>query len=684
MAATFTNHLIHESSPYLLQHAHNPVNWYPWGEAALAEARRLDKPILVSIGYAACHWCHVMEKESFEDEETAALMNEKFINIKIDREERPDLDHIYMDAVQAMAGNGGWPLNVFLTCDAKPFYGGTYFPPKPAYNRPSWKDVLAAIIDAWQKRRDELEGQADNLVNHISSSAKIMGKAGAGPVLFSWEVCDSMTSAILKTADTRYGGFGGAPKFPQTFTLQYLLAYSYFRDDKKALDQAVLSLNNMLDGGIYDQLAGGLARYSTDSYWLVPHFEKMLYDNALLVNLLADAFRLTGNKKYEDAIHQTLSFCIREMKHPAGGFYAALDADSEGEEGKYYAWEKSEIELILGKEADLYCNWYGITSEGNWEGKNILHKPVGEEEFAGKYNISIENFRIRIAQCNAKLLEARNKRVRPLTDDKILLGWNAMLLTAFCKASAALGNNQYKKEAEDLYRFIMDEFSNNGQISFHTYKNGEAKFPAFLDDYACFIQACIHLQEITAKPVYFEEARKLTAHVIEHFYDTDAGLFYYTSHQQRDIIARKVEIYDGAVPSGNSIMMENLFYLSVIFGENNWHEMAMKMLSGMEKVLTKYPTSFAVWASGYMKQTAGINEVIVTGFNSEPVIKDLLALYLPNRIFQAGVAETPGFPLFQGKMFKENSSIYLCFNQVCYEPVNSVDKFQLLLKKHVC
>ena len=684
MAEKFTNSLINESSPYLQQHAHNPVNWYPWGEEALAKARTEDKPILVSIGYAACHWCHVMEKESFEDEDTAAIMNESFINIKIDREERPDLDHIYMDAVQAMAGNGGWPLNVFLTCDAKPFYGGTYFPPKPAYSRPSWKDVLVAIADAWKNRRQELESQADNLIEHISSSAKAMSKAAGSAVVFSRETCDNMAAAILKNADTKYGGFGAAPKFPQTFTLQYLLAYSYFFNDKASLDQAILSINNMLDGGIYDQLAGGLARYSTDSYWLVPHFEKMLYDNALLVIVLSDAFQLTRDKKFEEAIRKTLAFCINEMKHPSGGFYAALDADSEGEEGRFYVWEKAEIEQVLGKNAELYCSWYSVTDEGNWEEKNILHKTFSEADFAAKQNIEVDVFRAIIAESDAKLLQVRSKRSRPQTDDKILLGWNALLLTAFCKAYPALGDTYYKQEAEELYKFLIGRFSKNGIISFHTYKQGDAKFPAFLDDYAWFIQACIHLQEITSCQDYLLEAQKLTHHVISLFYDEGSGFFYFTGNDQKDIVARKVELYDGAVPSGNSTTADNLLYLSVIFENSNWKEMALKMLSGMEQISTKYPTSFAVWASIYLKQFAGVNEVVVTGKEVNGLAKALLALYLPNRIFQSAIAETPGFPLLQGKSFGADGSIYLCAGQVCYEPVNTVDKFQMLLKKPLC
>lgn len=685
MTDKFTNLLIHESSPYLLQHAHNPVNWYPWGEEALNKAKELDMPILVSIGYAACHWCHVMERESFEDEETAAYMNEHFINIKIDREERPDLDHIYMDAVQAIAGNGGWPLNVFLTTDAKPFYGGTYFPPQKAYNRPSWKEVLANISKAWKERRAELQQQADNLVNHISQAGNIFGKNKEAeiPGLFTKDQCDTIAVNMLKAADTVDGGFGAAPKFPQTFTIQYLLAYGYFFEDEKAKRQAEFSIRQMLNGGIYDQLAGGLARYSTDSQWLAPHFEKMLYDNALLVSVLADAYQITGNKLYEDAIHKTLGFFIREMKHSEGGFFAALDADSEGEEGKFYVWNQEEINLLLGEDAGIYCKWFNVTEAGNWEGKNILHKTLAEETFATENNITIIALEELIKKSNKKLLLERNKRPKPITDDKILLGWNALILTAFCKASAALGDENYKQEAIDLFEFIKLKFTEDGVISFHTYKNNKATQPAFLDDYAYLIQACIFLQEITGDQQYLLEAKTLTQYVIDNFLNKETGFFYYTHQKQTDIITRKVEFYDGAVPSGNSIMADNLFYLSIVFEKMEWQLHAQKITASLTETVVKYPTSFAVWASVMLKQAAGINEIVLTGKNVANEQQALLKMYIPNKVFQSTHNEVNGFPLIKGKLFADESLIYLCRNYLCLEPVNSVNKFKLLLKKPI-
>jgi Highly conserved protein containing a thioredoxin domain len=400
------NRLIHETSPYLLQHAHNPVDWYPWGEEALNRARHENKPILVSIGYAACHWCHVMEKESFEDEETARFMNEHFINIKIDREERPDLDHIYMDAVQAMTGSGGWPLNVFLTPEGKPFYGGTYFPPKAMYNRPSWKDILNGVAQAYAQKRDEVELQAANLTQHLFQANSFGMQALAGDLVehFKVEKVHEMFRNIMKNADRQDGGFGRAPKFPQSFVIQYLLHYYYHTKNQDALDQACLSLDKMIYGGIHDQLGGGFARYSTDGEWLVPHFEKMLYDNALLVNVLSEAYQLTGKPLYRRAIEQTIGFVQRELSSPEGGFYSALDADSEGVEGKFYVWSKAEVESVLGEDAALFCEFYDITEKGNWEHKNILNIRKPPEQFAAERNIAVEQLLTKLDEGRAKLL----------------------------------------------------------------------------------------------------------------------------------------------------------------------------------------------------------------------------------------------------------------------------------------
>ena len=449
-----SNKLISETSPYLLQHAHNPVNWYPWGEEALLRAKTEDKPILVSIGYAACHWCHVMERESFENPETAALMNQHFINIKIDREERPDLDHIYMDAVQAMTGSGGWPLNVFLTPNLKPFYGGTYFPPRPVQQRNSWSQVLEAVATAYRNKKEEVEQQAEQLVSHLAqaNSFGLQSNTGASLLFSESSIADAVNN-ILKTADRQWGGFGRAPKFPQTFTIQFLLRASQYIPDAadvalnnndEALQQALVSLDKMLAGGIYDQLGGGLARYSTDAQWLAPHFEKMLYDNALLLSVLSEAYQLTQKDRYREVIAQTIGFVQREMMHPRKGFYAALDADSEGEEGKFYVWSKSEIDEILGADATLFNEYYNVSEEGNWEGKNILHVLQPVEVFAAERKTDVRHLKKILSEATGKLLAYRSKRPRPLLDDKVILGWNALMNTALSKAYAATGEESWR------------------------------------------------------------------------------------------------------------------------------------------------------------------------------------------------------------------------------------------------
>jgi uncharacterized protein YyaL (SSP411 family) len=682
--ATYTNELSHETSPYLLQHAHNPVQWHPWGEAAITKAKESDLPILVSIGYSACHWCHVMERESFENEEVAAYMNEHFINIKIDREERPDLDHIYMDAVQAITGSGGWPLNVFLTTDLKPFYGGTYFPPQKAFNRASWKDVLIFMTDAWQNRRDEIEQQAETLAKHISEqgnlfSGKKMIDVTTTDTLFSKESCHTMGENMLKSADLSLGGFGNAPKFPQTFSIQYLLAYGHFFNNRKAIDHANFSLKQLINGGIYDQLAGGMARYSTDSAWLAPHFEKMLYDNALLVSVLSDAYQLTKDPFYKSAIEKTLQFFIDEMQHPDGGYYAAMDADSEGIEGKYYVWDKEELDTIIGEDAALVCQWFGVTEKGNWEHKNILHITQTAETFAIENNISVEALQAKIDHAVTKLLVVRNKRIRPATDDKIILGWNALLLTAFCKAASALGNPLYTSKAISLYSFLKEKFSRDGTIVYHTYKNNVARHPAFLDDYACLIQACILLQEITSDQSYLSEAERMTEQVIGQFGHAEGPFFYYTHQDQQDIILRKTEMYDGAVPSGNSIMAGNLLYLSIVLNRPDWADRANSMLSAMGELVQKYPTSFGVWAMEILKRAVEPVEIIVTGKNLSTLLPQILAEYLPHKIIQSAMINQD-FPLFQGKEFGDESRIFICKNYGCQPPVNSLAAMLDLLK----
>lgn len=676
-----SNRLIHESSPYLLQHAHNPVNWYPWGDEALAAAKATNKPILVSIGYAACHWCHVMEKESFEDETTAALMNEHFINIKIDREERPDLDHIYMDAVQAITGSGGWPLNVFLTPDCKPFYGGTYFPPVRAYNRISWKEVLQNISKAFNERADEIETQAETLTNHLKN-ANLFGanSPNANHQLFTSENVQLIAEQILKQADTEWGGFGNAPKFPQTFSIQFLLRHYHFTKDETALNQALLSLDKMIHGGIYDQIGGGFSRYSTDAKWLAPHFEKMLYDNALLINVLSEAYQLTKDELYNETIQQTLSFVETELMHPNGGFFSALDADSEGVEGKFYTWSSAEIDTILGAEASLYKSFYGVTEAGNWEHTNILWKPTDIASFAVNEGYSdVASLKKQLIACNKKLLEVRNKRIRPALDDKIILGWNALMITAYCKAYAATLNEHYKTIAVQTMQFLETNFRNvnDSEAWFHTYKNRVAKIPAFLDDYAYLIQAMIHLQEITGNQTYLMNAKTTTLFVIENFSENDV-FFYYTHQHQTDVILRKKEVYDGATPSGNGVMALNLQYLGIIFNKVTWVERAEKMVVTLSNAITKYPSSFGVWAGFVQQKVNEIKEIVLTGEEIMQSLPLVLNKYVPNKVIQTS-AHKNNLPLIENKFIKGENTFYLCKNYSCSQPLTDLNAFLAIM-----
>ncbi|GGB07844.1 thioredoxin domain-containing protein [Puia dinghuensis] len=681
MSTQRPNRLAKETSPYLLQHAHNPVDWYPWGEEALQTARREDKPILVSIGYAACHWCHVMERESFEDAGTAQLMNDLFVNIKIDREERPDLDHIYMDAVQAMTGSGGWPLNVFLTPEGKPFYGGTYFPPRAVYNRSSWRDVLVGVSTAFLDRRAEIEQQAENLTRHVATAGGFgigdpkkeptgsgqgdgTGNATNQQGIFQPETLRQIRDQLLASADKEEGGFGGAPKFPQTFSIRFLLYHYYFTRDTAALDQACLSLDKMIRGGIYDQLGGGFARYSTDREWLVPHFEKMLYDNALLVSTLSEAFQLTQKPLYEEAIRQTIAFVHRDLSSPEGGFYSSLDADSEGIEGKYYIWDKAEIDAILGEDSTLFNTFYGVTPEGNWEEENILTRPEGPGLTPGE--------RQRVEAARLRLLQHRAGRIPPSLDDKILLGWNTLMNIACSKAFAALGDERYREMAIANMAFLRAKFKGEGiHFYYHAYK-GEARVPAFLDDYATLISALIHLQEITGNAGCLTEARDILRFVIDHFSEPESGFFFYTHDGQKDILLRKREIYDGATPSGNALMASNLLYLGIVFDEREWIGRASRMAAALSRPVTSYPGSFGVWATIFQSLTYTIPEVVITGQQPENARKEFLAHFIPYRVFQSSHEENTQFPLLRDKPSGQDPLIYVCQEYTCQLPVNEV------------
>src|SRR6185503_6473077 len=672
-----------------LQHAHNPVDWFPWGDEALSKAKKENKPILVSIGYSACHWCHVMEKESFEDEQTARIMNENFVNIKIDREERPDLDHIYMDAVQAIAGSGGWPLNVFLTPDARPFFGGTYYPPKKAFNRPSWTDILRSITQLFKERRNEVDVQASSLTDYLAQSNAFGTQTTVDEAkMFDKKMLNESFENIMKSADKEWGGFGKAPKFPQTFTIQVLLRYHYITKNEEALGQALLSLNKMIEGGIYDQVGGGFARYSTDTEWLAPHFEKMLYDNALLVSVLSEAFQITKNGRYREVIEETMDFVCRELLYDGHsnsigrGFYSALDADSEGEEGKYYVWSEGEVEELLGENAAIFCRYYDITEKGNWEGKNILRVKGALQKFAFENNIPIEKLTRIIEEGKKKLLQRRTSRIPPALDDKIILGWNALMNTACSKAFIATGNIKYRQLAVDNMEFLLEKFrgSDSGGL-YHTWKNGQAKYPAFLDDYAFLIQALILLQETTADTKWLKKAKELTEWVIENFSESESGFFYFTGSGQKDVIVRKKEIYDGAVPSGNSVMAYNLYHLSIYFDKREWRERSISLVGSLGEILARHPTSFGIWVCLQMEITTGSFEIAIVGNQYQRLQMELFEYYLPHKVLMASDIENEEFPILAGKIGQEKPIIFLCKDFICQQPVNSIKRFMSLIDK---
>jgi len=659
------NRLAKETSPYLLQHAHNPVDWYPWGEEALQRAKAEDKPILVSIGYSACHWCHVMERESFEDPAAASYMNDHFINIKVDREERPDIDHIYMDAVQALSGSGGWPLNVFLTPEARPFYGGTYFPPVRAFNRASWKEVMSGVVRAFREQRDKVEEQSRQLTDHLQQSSNFGTSSLSVDIpreeKFTPSQLEQAFRQAMSQADRHWGGFGKAPKFPQTFTINYLIRFHHFTKNGEAQEQALLSLDRMIMGGIYDHVGGGFARYATDNEWLVPHFEKMLYDNALLVMSMCEAFQATRNPLYEKYIRETLQFVQSELMDSEGGFYSALDADSEGVEGKFYTWTRDEVMEVLGEDGEWFCGVYDISEGGNWEHVNIprlLKWPWEHEGYSPE----------RLEKCRLALEKRRSGRVRPGLDDKVLTGWNALMNQAFCRAAEVLGDPGFSRVAICNMGFLLDCSGRAGSLR-HTYKEGAYRISAFLDDHAYMISALLALFQLTAEDPYLDQAMAMAEDVIGGFSDEEGLFFYYTGASQGDVIVRKKEIYDGATPSGNAVMALNLRRLGILAGREDWKQRSESMLEGVLQAAARYPTSFGVWTSLLMEMVHGTPEIAIVGKGAGALRAALSREYIPFAVIQWSEAENGRHPMLSGKGGGEESLFYLCRDYRCLKPV---------------
>jgi uncharacterized protein len=674
------NHLIHETSPYLLQHAHNPVEWYAWKPEAFERAKREDKPILVSIGYATCHWCHVMERESFENEGVAHLMNQFFVCIKVDREERPDVDAIYMDAIQAMGVSGGWPLNCFLTHEGKPFYGGTYFPPQAAYNRPSWSDVLKSIANTYQQRREMVQEQAEKLTKHIQQqdNAYIKPNFVTHPDKnpFTHEMAYTTFEALQERFDRSHGGFGGAPKFPSTMSLEYLLAYHFHTGNEEALAHVELSLEKMIQGGIYDQLGGGFSRYSVDNEWLVPHFEKMLYDNALLVSLLSDTYKVTKKAIYKETIEETLSFIAREMTSPEGAFYSAYDADSEGVEGKYYVWSHEEIWDILRDDAMLFCAFYDVSEEGNWEETNILWRPSTFQEFAESNNMNENELKNTLHFLKKQLFEVRNKRIKPLLDDKTILSWNALMVSAYAKAYQALGNAEYKAAAVKNIDFLLKEFKLTNDTFAHVWKDGKTQYPAFLEDYAYLAEALYDVYTITFEEKYIHAFYKVMNCPDEFFRKDD--FFYTTADFQTDILMRKVEVYDNATPSGNSTMARNLQRMAIIAGTMPHKKAASTMILSLQDAITRFPTAFGRWGTAMLNEIYGIHEIAVVGKGFEKFVKPINSVYLPNKVLMAASKTHAEMPLLKDKTAR-GTNIYVCKDFACQFPVKNIKDFCTLV-----
>jgi uncharacterized protein YyaL (SSP411 family) len=678
-----SNRLANSSSPYLLQHADNPVDWYEWDAEALEKSRQEDKPIFLSIGYAACHWCHVMAHESFEDAETAKIMNENFINIKVDREERPDVDGIYMDAVVALTGQGGWPLSVFLTPEQVPFYGGTYFPPVPRYNMPSFKDLLLGISDAWRSDRSRLLQSSDQISAYIRRNQSIPGSTSE----LSREYLDKAALNLAQNYDWEYGGWGKAPKFPQPMAIEFLLRRAS-RGDEFALEIAEHALLAMAKGGMYDVIGGGFARYSTDDDWLVPHFEKMLYDNAQLALVYLHAHMLTGVDKYRQICEDTLNFVTRELTGPEGGFYSSLDADSEGEEGKYYVWTEGETRGLISdnSDAEMLLAALGITTEGNFEGNSILRRESTDEELARKFGLETSDVKIRIGELSSLMLAEREKRIRPGTDDKVLTAWNGMMLCAFSEAGRYLDSSAYIEMATRNGGFLLNSLLVENRLM-RAWRDGSATHNAYLEDYSALILGLISLFNTDPDPKWFQAAHKLAQDLIQHF-NHSADLFYDTRDDHESLLVRPRSIQDNATPSGNALAATALLQLAAYQGDGSMRDRAEKMLGEVQEVMSQYPTAFGQWLCALDLALYPIKEVAIIGDNEDEgtrsFTKALWQKYRPHVISAVSAVppsnEDPAL-LHNRPLIDDSPTAYVCEGFVCQQPTTDVAIFEIQLEQ---
>ena len=663
-----SNRLLHETSPYLQQHAYNPVDWYPWGKEALNKAVKLDRPIIVSIGYSACHWCHVMERQSFENEQIAKVMNDNFICIKVDREERPDVDQIYMEAIQAMGLQGGWPLNVFLTPDQKPFYGGTYFPPQ------GWMQMLQNITEAYQKHKDQLVESAEKFTEHLKLS-DVKKYDLIHETLPTLEDVKVNFEKLAQNFDSEKGGMNRAPKFPMPVLWKFLLRYQHFTGNQKALDQVLLTLDQIARGGIYDQIGGGFARYSVDKNWLVPHFEKMLYDNGQLVSLYAEALKISGNPLFRQVINQTISFLESEMTNESGGFYAALDADSEGEEGKYYVWQWHELKQMLGDQAELFSTFFNVYPEGNWEhGKNILHNTISNQEVCEQFGVDSKKLEEVLENCKKELLEARNKRIRPGLDDKILTTWNSLMIRGLVDAYQVTKDEKHLRLALRNADFILKNMRHKEGVLHQFNSSGTKPVDGYLDDYAFLIDALHGLYEVTFDESWLNEAKEILELAIKNFYDPDENLFYYTSSSGDQLIARKKEIFDNVIPSSNSVMAKNLHYLGLIYDRDEWKEMSFRMLSRVSKLMKSDTAYMSNWLSLGLEMNQPNPELVIVGDQFMAFAQKVNKQFIPNKII-CGAQKESQLPLLSGrKPVNQKTTIFVCFDKTCKLPVHEIDE----------
>lgn len=667
------NLLANENSPYLLQHANNPVDWYPWGQDALEKARSEDKPIFLSIGYAACHWCHVMEHESFEDEATATIMNEHFVNIKVDREERPDLDQIYMKAVVAITHQGGWPMSVFLTPEGQPFFGGTYFPPERRYNMPSFKEVLGSVIRVWREDRDQTLESADKITQHIKNTAVTGGSTGGLKLMDLSEVVAKLSEGY----DWQNGGWGQAPKFPQPMVIEVLLRQGV-RGDQYALDMAEHALQAMAQGGMYDVIGGGFARYSVEDTWRVPHFEKMLYDNAQLALVYLHAYKITGNDLYQRICQETLDFVTREMTHPGGGFYSSLDADSEGVEGKFYIWTLEEIRdaVQVPEDAALLLAAYGVTGKGNFDGKNILQRVLDDEQLGEAFDLPVDEVPTKLAELHELLLAARSKRVRPGTDDKVLVSWNALMLAAFAEAGRYLDRDDYAKRAVHNAEFLLGQLRHQGRL-LRSWREGRSTHNAYLEDYAALILGLTALYQTDPQTRWFEAAVDLAEEMVAHYQDPVGG-FFDTRDDHETLILRPKDTQDNAFPSGNAMAAMALLQLGAYTGKGDWRTLAERMLQQMVATAIRYPIAFGQWLSAIDFAVGPTQEVAILGDPESAQFQVLLdrlwGTYRPQLV--AAISPYPPSPkgpalLEQRPLLNGLPTAYVCQGFVCSNPVNS-------------